>query len=70
MGNLKAFEGKREATQFKAAGEEPLIAKIDLKLTETMKQELKAIPGWQGKLREAIAQLISAETQAKQGKEV
>ena len=70
MGNPKAFEGKREATQFKAAGEEPLIAKIDLKLTETMKQELKAIPGWQGKLREAIAELIKAETQAKQGKEV
>ena len=70
MGNPKAFEGKREATQFKAAGEEPLIAKIDLKLTETMKQELKAIPGWQGKLREAIAELIKAETQAKQGKEM
>jgi hypothetical protein len=26
-----------------------------------MKQELKAIPGWQGKLRDAIAQLIEAE---------
>ncbi|NMF67434.1 hypothetical protein [Brasilonema octagenarum] len=64
MGNPKAFEGKREATQFKAGGEEPLIAKIDLKLTETMKQELKAIPGWQGKLRDAIAELIKAESQA------
>ncbi|BAY50586.1 hypothetical protein SAMD00079811_82150 (plasmid) [Scytonema sp. HK-05] len=61
MGNPRAFEGKREATQFKAAGEEPLIAKIDLKVTETMKQELRAIPGWQAKLRDAIAQLIEAE---------
>jgi hypothetical protein len=61
MGNLRAYEGKREATQFKASGEEPLTAKLDIRLTETMKQELKASPGWQGKLRDAIAQLIEAE---------
>ncbi|WP_035140494.1 hypothetical protein [Fischerella sp. PCC 9605] len=64
MSNPKAFEGKREATQFKAAGDEPLTAKIDLKLTPTMKEQLKAIPGWQNKLREAIAQLIESESQA------
>ncbi|MCM0594064.1 MAG: hypothetical protein HEQ35_04260 [Gloeotrichia echinulata IR180] len=63
MGNPKAFEGKREATQYKAAGDEPLVAKVDLKLTETMKQQLKSIPGWQGKLRDAIADLIEAEKQ-------
>ncbi|KAB8316134.1 hypothetical protein SD81_028545 [Tolypothrix campylonemoides VB511288] len=61
MGNLRAFEGKREATQFKSAGEEPLTAKLDIRLTETMRQELRAIPGWQAKLRGAIAQLIEAE---------
>ncbi len=61
MGNLRAYEGKREATQFKAAGEEPLTAKLDIRLTETMKEELRAIPGWQAKLRGAIAQLIEAE---------
>ncbi|KOP23044.1 hypothetical protein AMR41_28300 [Hapalosiphon sp. MRB220] len=64
MSNPKAFEGKREATQFKAAGDEPLTAKIDLKLTPTMKEQLKAIPGWQNKLREAIARLIESESQA------
>jgi hypothetical protein len=61
MGNPKAFEGLREGTQFKASGNEPLIAKIDLKLTQTMKNQLKAIPEWQTKLRNAIAQLIESE---------
>jgi hypothetical protein len=61
MSNLRAFEGKREATQYKAAGSEPLIAKVDIKLTQTMKTALKDIPNWQSKLREAIAQLIEAE---------
>jgi hypothetical protein len=28
-----------------------------------MKQQLKSIPGWQGKLRDAIADLIEAEKQ-------
>jgi len=62
MSNPKAFEGVREATQFKAAGDEPLIAKIDLKVTESMKKQLKGIPGWQNKLRDAIALLIESES--------
>jgi hypothetical protein len=63
MSNLHAFEGKREATQYKAAGDEPLIAKIDLKVTQSMKDGLKAIPNWHSKLRDAIAQLIQAEAE-------
>ncbi|MEA5504759.1 hypothetical protein VB735_16890 [Halotia wernerae UHCC 0503] len=58
MSNRKAFEGSREATQFKAAGDEPLNAKIELRLTQTMKAELKALPNWQHQLRSAIAELI------------
>ena len=61
MSNRNAFEGKREETQFKAVGDEPLRAKIDIKLTQTMKDALKDIPNWQSKLRDAIAQLIDAE---------
>ncbi len=61
MGNQNAYEGYRENTQFKMKGDEPLIAKIDLKVTESMKAQLKAIPGWQDKLRNAIAELIESE---------
>jgi hypothetical protein len=61
MSNCQAFEGKRERTQFKPVGDEPLTAKIDIKLTQTMKDSLKDIPNWQSKLREAIAQLIEVE---------
>jgi hypothetical protein len=61
MSNRQAFDGKREGTQFKAAGSEPLKAKIDIKLTQSTKDALKGIPNWQSKLREAIAQLIDAE---------
>ena len=57
-GNPKAFEGKREATQFKAAGNEPLIARVDLRVTPTMATELKAIDNWQKELRTAISTLI------------
>lgn len=64
MSNRQAFEGKREATQFKAVGVEPLTAKIDIKLTQSMKDALKDIPNWQSKLRDAIAQLIDAEISA------
>jgi|GEM_PF-1573867 len=62
MSNLKAFEGVREATQFKASGDEPLVAKIDLRLAQSMKEKLKTIPDWQNKLRDAIAQLIESES--------
>ena len=58
-GNPRAFEGKREVTQFKAAGDEPLTAKVDLRLTPTMATELKAIDNWQKELRAAIAGLIA-----------
>lgn len=61
MSNCQAFEGKREGTQFKPVAGEPLKAKIDIKLTQTMKDALKDIPNWQSKLRDAIAQLIDAE---------
>lgn len=64
MGNPKAFEGVREATQFKASGNEPLVAKIELRITQSMKEELKGISGWQGKLRDAIAEMIDIESQA------
>jgi len=60
-GNPKAFEGVREATQFKAAGDEPLTAKVDLRLTPGMADDLKAIKNWQAKLRGAIAHLIADE---------
>lgn len=58
-GNPRAFEGKREATQFKAAGDEPLIARVDLRVTPTMATELKEIDNWQKELRAAIAGLIA-----------
>jgi hypothetical protein len=58
-GNPRAFEGKREDTQFKASGDEPLTAKVDLRLTPTMATELKAISNWQKELRAAIAGLIA-----------
>ncbi len=57
-GNPKAFEKVRQATQFQAAGSESLVAKVDLKVTPTMKAKLKAIPNWQDKLRQAIAALL------------
>ncbi|MBW4617725.1 MAG: hypothetical protein KME21_31950 [Desmonostoc vinosum HA7617-LM4] len=63
MSNRKAFEHVREGTQFKAAGDEPLNAKIELRLTEAMKTQIKSIPGWQDQLRGAIAQLISDYSQ-------
>ncbi|MBD6620912.1 hypothetical protein FNW02_35590 [Komarekiella sp. 'clone 1'] len=63
MSNRKAFEGIREATQFKAAGDEPLNAKIELRLTQTMKTQLKAIPGWQNKARSALLELIKNHSQ-------
>jgi hypothetical protein len=63
MSNYKAFEGKREATQFKAAGDEPLTAKLDLKVTQTMKDQLKAIPNWQNKVREALSLLLNNYSQ-------
>ena len=65
-GNPRAFEGKREFTQFKAAGDEPLTAKVDLRLTPTMAAELKALENWQKELRAAIAGLIA---QKKAGQE-
>lgn len=58
MSNRKAFEGIREATQFKAAGDEPLTAKLDLKVTQSVKDQLKAIPNWQNKVRSALLELI------------
>jgi hypothetical protein len=58
-GNPRAFQGKREVTQFKAAGDEPLTAKVDLRLTPTMATELKEIDNWQKELRAAIAGLIA-----------
>lgn len=66
MSNSKAFEGIREATQFKAAGDEPLNAKLDLKVTQTMKDQLKAIPGWQNKVREALSSLLKNYPQDKE----
>ncbi len=57
-GNPKAFEGVREATQFVAAGKESLNDKIELRITHQMKRDLKTLPNWQEKLREAIALLI------------
>lgn len=66
MSNSKAFEGIREATQFKAAGDEPLNAKLDLKVTQTMKDQLKAIPGWQNKVREALSLLLNNYPQDEQ----
>ena len=60
-GNSRAFEGVREATQFKAAGGEPLTAKVDIRLAPSMAAELKAIDNWQGELREAIACLVASK---------
>jgi hypothetical protein len=67
-GNPRAFEGKREVTQFKAAGDEPLTAKVDLRLTPTMATELKAIDNWQKELRAVISSLI-AQKKADQQKQ-
>ncbi|MBD2534534.1 hypothetical protein H6G97_35645 [Nostoc flagelliforme FACHB-838] len=53
----------REATQFKAAGDEPLTAKLDLKVTQSVKDQLKAIPGWQNKVRSALLELIKNYSQ-------
>jgi hypothetical protein len=64
MSNPKAFEGVREATQFKASGDEPLNAKLDLKVTQTMKDQLKAIPGWQNKVRQALWELLNNYSQS------
>jgi hypothetical protein len=63
MSNRKAFEGIREATQFKAAGDEPLTAKLDLKVTQSVKDQLKAIPGWQNKVRSVLLELIKNYSQ-------
>jgi len=63
MSNRKAFEGIREATQFKAAGDEPLTAKLDLKVTQSVKDQLKAIPGWQNQVRSALLELIKNYSQ-------
>jgi hypothetical protein len=65
-GNPRAFEGKREVTQFKAAGDEPLTAKVDLRLTPTMATELKAIDNWQKELRAVISSRIAQKKAVQQ----
>lgn len=41
--------------QFQAEGDEPLSAKLSMRVTQSMLDELKQYDGWQDLVREAIA---------------
>lgn len=43
---------------YQAAGDEPLIAHIQLRLTPSAAAALRALPDWQNQLRVAVDQLI------------
>ena len=45
--------------------DEPCSAKMTLRMPPTLYQELKTVPGWQEKVRQAIASIVEAEKATK-----
>ena len=45
--------------QFTTDRPEPLLAKLQLRITESMKAQIEAIPNWQEFVREAIAEKLA-----------
>ena len=45
--------------------DEPCSAKMSLRMPPTLYQELKTVPGWQEKVRQAIASIVEAEKATK-----
>ena len=45
--------------------DEPCSAKMTLRMPPTLYQELKTVPGWQEKVRRAIASIVEAEKATK-----
>ena len=41
--------------------DEPCSAKMTLRMPPTLYQELKTVPGWQEKVRQAIASIVKSE---------
>ncbi|MGB7414332.1 MAG: hypothetical protein WA902_09005 [Thermosynechococcaceae cyanobacterium] len=46
------------AHQFKTDRPEPLTARLQLRVTERMKQQITAVPNWQELIREAISEKL------------
>ncbi|KAI9132347.1 hypothetical protein [Acaryochloris sp. CCMEE 5410] len=46
------------AHQFKTDRPEPLSARIQIRVTERMKEQVTAVPNWQEFVREAIAEKL------------
>jgi hypothetical protein len=60
MSNPKAFEGYRDSWTFKAKDPKaPNKASLNIRIPEAMKAKIVEIPGWQDKVRAAIAQIIA-----------